>query len=222
MITRNDLAKLYAVGQGLEIGAWHNPFPYPHMTYIDKWPYETLLEMAKKDPSIQGKSIVKNTLVGDGQWLSEVKDNSFDFLVSSHQLEHCESPLTAIQNHLRVIKSGGHVIYAVPDMRFTFDKDRALTTLQHIQYDYLLDKDLAYHKSESLKHYDEWLSVVDKIESPEERRAIAEDRIQKGLDIHFHTWTFHSMLEMFLRIKGFEIELAARAGHENFIVLKKQ
>jgi ubiquinone/menaquinone biosynthesis C-methylase UbiE len=223
--TRHDLARLYAFGSGIEIGAYHNPFPYSPMTYIDKWPYETLLKMAQDDPHVRGKVIVKNTLVGDGQWLSEVKSNSFDFLVSSHQLEHCESPITAIKNHLRVIKSTGFVIYAIPDMRFTFDKDRPLTTLEHVLLDYLRDSDKHYHQIQSRLHYDDWLSNVDKIQDQQERNRIAQDRMSKGLDIHFHTWTFDTLLEMFLRIrrefKTFEIELAARAGHENFVVIKK-
>jgi len=52
---------------------------------------------------------------GDAQYLSNCPDNSYDFLHSSHCLEHMVDVSIAMQNWARVVKSGGFLIVTVPD-----------------------------------------------------------------------------------------------------------
>lgn len=52
---------------------------------------------------------------GDAQFMVGVKDDSFDFVHSSHCLEHLHNPLVALTNWLRVLKPGGHLVCIVPD-----------------------------------------------------------------------------------------------------------
>ncbi len=52
---------------------------------------------------------------GDAQLLDNVEDNSFDFLYSSHCLEHVYDPYEALGNWIRVVKPGGHLVVNVPD-----------------------------------------------------------------------------------------------------------
>ena len=52
---------------------------------------------------------------GDAQNLANVLDESFDFLYSSHCLEHMRDAREALNNWLRVIKPGGHLVVQVPD-----------------------------------------------------------------------------------------------------------
>jgi SAM-dependent methyltransferase len=52
---------------------------------------------------------------GDGQFLEGVADESFDFVHSSHCLEHLADPAVALRNWVRVVRPGGHVIVIVPD-----------------------------------------------------------------------------------------------------------
>ena len=52
---------------------------------------------------------------GDAQELKGVKDGSFDFVASSHCLEHLHSAHDALTNWLRVLKVGGHLVVTVPD-----------------------------------------------------------------------------------------------------------
>ena len=52
---------------------------------------------------------------GDAQLLANVRDASFDFLYSSHCLEHLRDPVEALRNWLRVVKPGGHLVVEVPD-----------------------------------------------------------------------------------------------------------
>lgn len=52
---------------------------------------------------------------GDASLLEEVEDNSFDFLHSSHCLEDLEDVRLALENWIRVVKPGGHLVISVPD-----------------------------------------------------------------------------------------------------------
>ena len=52
---------------------------------------------------------------GDAQYLQQIPDQTYDFAVSSHCLEHTDDPRTAMTNWLRVIKPQGHLIVVVPD-----------------------------------------------------------------------------------------------------------
>lgn len=52
---------------------------------------------------------------GDAQYLKTVKDRTFDFLHSSHCLEHMRQWDIALQHWSRVVKSGGYLIITIPD-----------------------------------------------------------------------------------------------------------
>jgi SAM-dependent methyltransferase len=52
---------------------------------------------------------------GNAQLLDNVEDNSFDFLYSSHCLEHLDDPYEALSHWIRVVKPSGHLIISVPD-----------------------------------------------------------------------------------------------------------
>lgn len=65
-------------------------------------------------PLIQ-KIIIYDMPQGDAQILNNVEKDSFDFLFSSHCLEHLCDPFEAIENWIRVVKPGGHLVINVPD-----------------------------------------------------------------------------------------------------------
>jgi SAM-dependent methyltransferase len=52
---------------------------------------------------------------GDAQFMKGVSDHSFDFVHSSHCLEHLTNPLEALNNWMRILKPGGYLIVTVPD-----------------------------------------------------------------------------------------------------------
>lgn len=52
---------------------------------------------------------------GDAQELASIQDEAFDFVHSSHCLEHMVDPVVALRNWFRVLKIGGHLIVLVPD-----------------------------------------------------------------------------------------------------------
>jgi SAM-dependent methyltransferase len=52
---------------------------------------------------------------GDAQFMTGVADESYDFVHSSHCLEHMHDPREALGNWMRVLKPGGHLVITVPD-----------------------------------------------------------------------------------------------------------
>lgn len=52
---------------------------------------------------------------GDAQFLCNVSDNAFDFVYSSHCLEHLRDPRVALTNWIRIVKPGGFIVVQVPD-----------------------------------------------------------------------------------------------------------
>lgn len=52
---------------------------------------------------------------GDAMLMREVADNSFDFVHSSHCLEHLHNPVIGLRNWIRICKEDGYLIITVPD-----------------------------------------------------------------------------------------------------------
>lgn len=52
---------------------------------------------------------------GDATTLNTVADETFNFVHSSHCLEHLTDPHLAFQNWIRVCKPGGHLVITIPD-----------------------------------------------------------------------------------------------------------
>jgi len=79
---------------------------------------------------------------GDAQLLDRIEDESFDFVYSSHTLEHVADASAALRNWYRVVKPGGHLILFVPD-RDLYEKKLTLPSRwnpDHKRF-FLLDRD---------------------------------------------------------------------------------
>jgi SAM-dependent methyltransferase len=63
-------------------------------------------------------------IINDAVNISLVKNEQYDFVFSSHSLEHIANPLKAINEWLRIIKNGGYIIIIVPEKSMCFDHKR--------------------------------------------------------------------------------------------------
>jgi SAM-dependent methyltransferase len=90
--------QFYFVGDGIDIGGG----------------YDGLDNYAKLFPRIRS---VRNWDVkdGDAQLMAGVPDALYDFVHSSHCLEHMRDPYEALKNWWRILKPGGHLVVMVPD-----------------------------------------------------------------------------------------------------------
>src|SRR5207253_1841289 len=64
--------------------------------------------------------------------LSAFDDNSLDFIVANHLLEHLPDPIAGLIEFHRVLRPDGALYMALPDSRVTFDRTRELTSPEHI------------------------------------------------------------------------------------------
>jgi len=81
---------------------------------------------------------------GDAQYLPGVPDSAFDFVYSSHTLEHMKNPAIALKNWWRVLKKGGYFILYIPH-RDLYEKKKALPSKWNPDHKsfFLLNKDEA-------------------------------------------------------------------------------
>ncbi|CRF32902.1 type 11 methyltransferase [Brachyspira suanatina] len=84
------------------------------------------LEQTKHNSFIQDIDII-----ADGDNLP-FKDNTVDFVFTSHVLEHFFDPIKALEEWYRVTKKGGYIFMIIPHKERTFDKDRERTTLNEL------------------------------------------------------------------------------------------
>lgn len=88
--------------------------------------------------------------------LDRIGNESYDFVISSHVIEHIANPLKAILEWKRVLRVGGVILLICPHMERTFDRRRPITPLAHLIEDYskgVDDHDLT-HLPEILRLHD--------------------------------------------------------------------
>ena len=95
--------------------------------------------------------------------LNQINNETYDFIISSHCLEHIANPLKALKEWLRVLTIDGTLLLVLPDKRYTFDKNRPITTFEHIIQDYdinILENDRTHFSEIGQLH--EWNTPADK------------------------------------------------------------
>lgn len=218
---RREIASRYLSGSGLEIGALHQPLSVPSdvtVRYVDRMTVEQLREQY---PELSRYDLVEVDVIDDGEVLRSVSDASVDFVIANHMMEHCQDPIGSLENHLRVLKPGGILYLSVPDKRFTFDRDRSVTPLEHMARDY--EDGPAWSKD---SHFEEWARVMEKM--PEESVVTrAKELATTDFSIHFHVWTQTEFLRLLLFCQDdlrfpFEIELLQKNDMEIISVLRKR
>jgi len=97
-LSDSNFLRRYFNGDGLDIGGK----PDPLLLYKELFPLLRSMRMWDWED-------------GDAQLLHGVGDSSFDFVHSSHCLEHLIDPAEGLRNWLRVVREGGYLVITVPD-----------------------------------------------------------------------------------------------------------
>jgi predicted SAM-dependent methyltransferase len=197
-------------GSGIEIGALHNPLPVPDgvdVRYVDRLP-ET--ELRRHYQELEGEPLVPVSVIGDAEDLSTLADDSVDFVIANHLLEHLENPIKGLREMTRVLRSGGILYLALPDPRVTFDRNRALTPVEHVVDEYRNGTSATREA-----HFTDWVENVEPLVEWMQQAKVATgpQRVRELLDIdysiHFHVWradTFFEFLVTATQLAGVEIE----------------
>lgn len=123
------LAHRYLDGlKGLEIGgSLHNPFGLNTKNVdhtIETTRYKQL------ETRFCGKTLPID-IIASGDTIP-LPDESQDFVINAHVLEHFPDPIKALREWYRLIRPGGCIFMIVPHKERTFDKNRSRTTLQEL------------------------------------------------------------------------------------------
>lgn len=221
-LNRELIARIFLHGEGIEIGALHSPLQVPmtaKVKYVDRM---HVSDLRQQYPELASSPLVDVDIVADGERLETIQDATQDFVIANHFLEHCQDPIKAIVNMLRVLRPGGVLYLAVPDKRHTFDVDRPVTSLEHLMKDYSEGPEWSREQ-----HFAEWVKFVHKI--GDETAAEVEVARLMNLDysIHFHVWTPDDLMQLFSALKerlnlGFEVELFFQHGrNESITIIRK-
>ncbi len=189
-----EIAASQLSGTGLEIGAGANPFPIPlhcDVLYGDLYTYAELL--AHPYPGQESYKFVEPTIRCELDDLSAIPDQSLDFIVACHVIEHTRSPISAIVQAHRVLKPGGSIVLVVPNKVRTFDNERPVTELEHLVRDHV-----DYSRERDRDHYVEFYTLA--FRSPQYDDAYVEKQFQEAFPIHYHVWTYESFQRMIRHI----------------------
>ena len=88
--------------------------------------------------------------------LTKITDKKYDFLLSSHQLEHVANPIKALEEFKRILKPSGKIILILPYSKYNFDHKRPITKFEHILSDFKNNI-----KEDDLTHLQESLDLTD-------------------------------------------------------------
>ena len=93
-----EFATRFLVGEGIDIGGLPDPLElyvelFPRIASVRTWDWDD----------------------GDAQFMASVSDSAYDFVHSSHCLEHLRDPHEGLQNWVRICKPGGFVVVTLPD-----------------------------------------------------------------------------------------------------------
>ena len=218
---RESIAKIYIKGKGIEIGALHKPLRIPESAKVKYMDRMLVSDLREEYPELSSKELVNVDIVDDGEHLSKIKDSTQNFIIANQFLEHCQNPIGAINNMLRVLKTNGVLYLCIPDKRYSFDIDRSITSIEHLLKDY--QKGPNWSKRE---HFNDWLKYVKKIKDDMEVEQEILRFIRTNPPIHYHVWTQTELLELIVTLRkklqfNFEVELILKNMGEVIIILRK-
>ncbi len=117
---RRNVRKLR--GRGIEIGALDLPIPGIRPIYVDR------------PLALAGAATLADVIADAAQLPFPAA--ALDYVASSHVLEHLPNPVRALVEWRRTVRPGGWLYLVVPDRRYTFDRPRKLTPVEHMLADF--------------------------------------------------------------------------------------
>ena len=185
------------VGHGVEIGPGHVPFPVPPgvaVRYVDRWePNENgaLFPELGESPGFPKPDVVSNL---DEDRLGGLTDESQDFVIASHVIEHLANPLAMLVDIHRVVRPDGLLILLVPERHRTFDRGRPPTSLAHLVDEY--ERDVRAVDDAHVIDFVLATRPVGEGESALREVTTEEIEVNRRRSVHVHVWNFSEFTEV--------------------------
>lgn len=183
MFRRSGLIPVYAIATRID----NCNFSHQTIWEGDIKPGETFHYDKHRAPGTQ--------YVGEATNLDHISSDSYDFVLSSHVIEHVANPLQALLEWTRVLKEKGVLMLVVPHKDGTFDHYRPVTSLEHLIEDF--DSQVT---EDDLTHLEEILSQHDLSMDPEAGDLeLFKQRSKRNFEnrcLHHHVFNTLSVIEM--------------------------
>lgn len=165
---------------------------------------------------VSGKPIGEQ-FVCEGTDLRLFENESYDFVLSSHALEHMADPIKALHEWKRVLKKGGVLLLCLPDKDKTFDRLRPATSLEHMVQDYNVGVG-----EDDLTHYEEATYQTDtRLQLATYPSEVWANRNRSNLEtriMHHHVFTMESATAL-VDYVGFRVLTASKHRPHHIIIL---
>lgn len=124
-----------------------------------------------------------------------IPSTSYDFVLSSHVLEHTANPILALSEWVRLLKDQGTLVLLLPHREGTFDHRRPVTTLRHLIEDF--DAGMT---EDDLTHMPEIMALHDLARDPQAGDPVAfRARSERNFENRcFHHHVFDTQLAVSL------------------------
>lgn len=191
--------------KGIEIGGpssiFNRDIPiYSKARKIDGVNFSEKTLWDNRDAGINSYTYFENKIgdqyICDATNLLSIQNDSYDFILASHVLEHIANPIKALKEWIRVVKSGGKIILLVPHKNAIFDHNREYTTFEHIMEDYINDT-----QEDDMTHFDE---IIEKHDLSVDMAAGShEEFVERGLNniqnraLHHHVFSLDVITQIF-------------------------
>ena len=122
-------------GLGLEIGPLHAPIcsrPEFNVRYIDAFSTEELKRRHAGNPDVPTAKIVDVDYVWSGEPYGQLTSERFDFVVSSHNIEHVPCLISFLRSVESCMKPNAELFLAIPDKRYCFDYYKSESTIDEV------------------------------------------------------------------------------------------
>jgi ubiquinone/menaquinone biosynthesis C-methylase UbiE len=134
--------------------------------------------------------------------LQIIESNKYDFVLSSHSLEHTANPIKALKEWNRVLKNNGMLVLVLPNKEKTFDSKRPYTSFEHLVNDY--NQDI---REDDQTHIAEILELHNHSNDTTVEKVKFEERLKDNLihrSAHHHVFSF-ALINNILEFTGFKI-----------------
>ena len=76
-------------------------------------------------------------IISEGSSLKQIKDETYEFILSCNNLEHLANPILAILEWKRILTKDGILLIILPNKKANFDHKRKKTSIEHLIEDYI-------------------------------------------------------------------------------------
>jgi SAM-dependent methyltransferase len=161
-----------------------------------------------------------NNIIAEGATLQGIADEKYDFVLSSHNLEHIANPIKALHNWKRVLKPQGFLVLVLPDKHRTFDYLRPVTPLDHMKEDFARDMG-----EDDMTHVEELVTLWDYKKFPiaksvAEHRERYRDNYHQRL-VHHHVFDLPSAVAL-VNDCGFDVLSSERVRPNHLILFARK